>query len=132
MDRDPADRPGLKQAELRDAAHEGPHGSHDDGHKGPVEEHDAREHAHEAEGPAPTDGHAAMDHAAMGHGAPADGAMDHSTMDHGGGGHHDHHAMMVEDFRRRVDVPRRGLGADRAGGRRVGLRRLAVPDRRPR
>ena len=99
-DHDPQDRPGLKQAELREAAHEGPHGSHADGHTGPVEEHDAREHAHEAadHGPAPGDGvgHAAMDHS----------KMDHSTMDHdsGGGGHHDHHAMMVEDFKRRFWV----------------------------
>ena len=65
--------PGLKQAELREAAHEGPHGSHADGHEGPVE-----------------------DHTTMGH-----SQMDHSSMDHGKGCHHDHHAMMVEDFKRR-------------------------------
>ena len=109
-DHDPSDLPGLKQAELREAAHEGPHGSHDDGHTGPVEERDAREHAHGAadHGPAPGDG---VDHAAMGHGTAASGAaghagMDHSKMDHGsgGGGHHDHHAMMVEDFKRRFWV----------------------------
>ena len=47
-DHDSADLPGLKQAELREAAHEGPHGSHAGGHTGPVEEHDGREHAHEA------------------------------------------------------------------------------------
>ncbi len=90
---DPADLPGLKQAELREAAHEGPHGSHDDGREGPVEEHDAREHAHEAadHGPAPSDG---VDHS----------KMDHSKMGGGGGGHHDHHAMMVEDFKRRFWV----------------------------
>ena len=130
-DRDPTDLPGLKQSELREAANEGPHGSHADGHTGPVEERDAREHAPERtdHGSAPHDGmdHAAMghtpeEHAAMGHGAPAtppgtasaSGAMDHagmdhSKMDHGGGGgasggHHDHHAMMVEDFKRRFWV----------------------------
>ena len=109
-DHDPSDLPGLKQAELREAAHEGPHGSHDDGHTGPVEERDAREHAHGAadHGLAPGDG---VDHAAMGHGTAASGVaghagMDHSKMDHGsgGGGHHDHHAMMVEDFKRRFWV----------------------------
>ncbi|WP_218830435.1 copper-translocating P-type ATPase [Rubrivirga marina] len=95
MDPDAADRPGLKQAELREAAHEGPHGSHDDGHEGAVEEHDHAEHAHEAADPAPAphDGHAGMDHAAMDHGGHG-----------GGGGHHDHHAMMVEDFKRRFWV----------------------------
>ena len=120
-DHDSADLPGLKQAELREAAHEGPHGSHADGHTGPVEEHDGREHAHEAShGPAPSDGvdHAAMghtpeEHAAMDQGAPDGGAMnhegmDHSEMGHGGGGasggHHNHHAMMVEDFKRRFWV----------------------------
>ncbi len=120
-DHDSTDLPGLKQAELREAAHEGPHGSHADGHTGPVEEHDGREHAHEAgHGPAPSDGvdHAAMghtpeEHAAMDEGAPDGGAMDHEGMDHsemghGGGGasggHHDHHAMMVEDFKRRFWV----------------------------
>ena len=65
--------PALKQVELREAAHEGPHGSHADGHPGPIE-----------------------DHTSMGH-----SQMDHSSMDHGKGGHHDHHAMMVEDFKRR-------------------------------
>ena len=91
----PADEPGLKQAELREAAHEGPHGSHADGHKGAVEERDPAEHAHEV-----------ADHAA----APHDGnaAMGHAKMDHGGhggsGGHHEHHAMMVADFRRRFFV----------------------------
>ena len=111
-DHDAPDLPGLKQAELRETAHEGPHGSHAEGHKGPVERRDAREQAHEAadHGPAPSDG---VDHAAMGHSTPASGAMDHaemdhSTMGHGGGGasggHHDHHAMMVEDFKRRFWV----------------------------
>ncbi|GAB5550204.1 MAG: heavy metal translocating P-type ATPase [Sandaracinaceae bacterium] len=121
-DHDPTDLPGLKQAELREAAHEGPHGSHADGHTGAAEEHDAREHAHETadHGTAQDDGvdHTAMghtpeEHAAMGHGASGSGAidhkgMDHSKMDHGGGeasgGHHDHHAMMVEDFKRRFWV----------------------------
>ena len=120
-DHDSADLPGLKQAELREAAHEGPHGSHAGGHTGPVEEHDGREHAHEAgHGPAPSGGvdHAAMghtpeEHAAMDQGAPDGGAMnhegmDHSEMGHGGGGasggHHDHHAMMVKDFKRRFWV----------------------------
>ena len=113
-DHDPQDHPGLKQAELREAAHEGPHGSHDDGQAGPVERRDAHEHAGAANhGPAPDDG---VDHAAMGHRTAASGAaghagmdhskMDPSTMDHssGGGGHHDHHAMMVEDFKRRFWV----------------------------
>ena len=109
-DHDSADLPGLKQAELREAAQEGPHGSHADGHPGPVEEHDSEavegmDHA--------AMGHTPEEHAAMGHGAPASGAMDHSAMDHsnmehsGGGasgGHHDHHAMMVEDFKRRFWV----------------------------
>jgi len=121
-DHDPTDLPGLKQAELREAAHEGPHGSHADGHTGAAEEHDARGHAHETadHGTAQDDGvdHATMghtpeEHAAMGHGASGSGAidhkgMDHSKMDHGGGeasgGHHDHHAMMVEDFKRRFWV----------------------------
>ncbi|HET6567960.1 MAG TPA: HAD-IC family P-type ATPase, partial [Rhodothermales bacterium] len=61
-----ADQPGLEQAELREAAHEGPHGSHEHGHPGPVEQ-----------------GHAAH-------------------MRHGGG--HEHHAMMVTDFRRRFFI----------------------------
>ena len=107
-----ADLPGLKQAELREAAQEGPHGSHDDGHRGAVEEHDARNAAHEMDHAAM--GHTPEEHAAMGHGAPASGGMDHAGMDHsnmdhgsGGGasgGHHDHHAMMVEDFKRRFWV----------------------------
>lgn len=54
-----AQRPGLEQAELSDAAFEGPHGSHEAGHAGASE---ARS------------------------------------------GHHDHHAMMVADFRRRFWV----------------------------
>ncbi len=109
MDHDPTDRPGLEQAELREASREGPHGSHNDAHTGPVEEHDARKHAHEAADHGPVSNHG-VDHEAMGHSAPASGAvnhaeMDHSTMDHGGGGsHHDHHAMMVEDFKRRFWV----------------------------
>ena len=75
-----ADEPGQKQAELREAAHEGPHGSHVDTRKGAVEEHDPAEHAHER--------------------------ADHAPAPHGGhaGGHHDHHAMMVADFRRRFFV----------------------------
>ena len=88
-----ADRPGLEQEELLDAAHEGPHGSHDDAIEGPIERHD---------------GHAGMTgevdraahHAAMGHGKSA-------SAPHGsghGGGHHDHHAMMVADFKRRFWV----------------------------
>ena len=89
-DHDSADLPGLKQAELREAAHEGPHGSHDNGRKGAVERHDPAERAHETadHAAAPHDGHGATGHA--GHG--------------GGGGHHDHHAMMVEDFKRRFWV----------------------------
>lgn len=77
MDHDPppANSPGLKQAELREAAHEGPHGSHTDGYTGPVEKHDAREHAHEA-----------ADHGAADHGpAPGDG-VGHGAMGHVGGG----------------------------------------------
>ncbi|WP_183495693.1 copper-translocating P-type ATPase [Neolewinella aquimaris] len=49
-----------------------------------------------------------MDHSKMDHGSVNDGGMDHSAMDHanmkGGGkhaGHHDHHRMMIEDFKRR-------------------------------
>ncbi len=78
-----ADKPGLKQAELREAAHEGPHGSHADAHKGPVERHDPMEHAHEQ-----------ADHAA----APHAGHEGHEGHGHS---HYDHHAMMVADFRRR-------------------------------
>ena len=64
---------GLKQAELQEAAHEGPHGSHVDGRQGAAEAHGPAEHAHGAA--------------------------------HGGGhGHHEHHAMMVADFRRRFFV----------------------------
>ncbi len=59
----PGEKPGLEQQELRDAAREGPHDSHDS-------------HA------AGHDGHAAA------HGEPG----------------HDHHAMMVADFRRRFWV----------------------------
>ena len=44
MDHDPTVPPGLKQAELREAAHEGPHGSHADARTGPVEEHAAMDH----------------------------------------------------------------------------------------
>lgn len=104
-DPDPADLPGLKQAELREAAHDDPHGWHEDAHTDAVEAHDARKHAHEAMG------HTPEEHAATGRGAPASGAtdragMDPSKMDHGsgGGGHHDHHAMMVKDFKRRFWV----------------------------
>ena len=73
----PADLPGLEQAELREAAHEGLHGSHAAGHTGAVEERDVREHVHEAadHGPAPS-----LDHKAMGH-TPEE----HAAMDHGGG-----------------------------------------------
>ena len=67
----PGEKPGLKQQELRDAAEEGPHGSHDDGRPGPTEQ------AH------------------GGHGGP--------NPAHGDMGH-DHHAMMVADFRRRFWV----------------------------
>ena len=80
-DHHPADRPGLKQAELREAAHEGPHGSHADGHRGPIEEHPPMDHSQ-------------MDHSSMGH----------ADEDRGKGGHHDHHAMMVKDFKRRFWV----------------------------
>ena len=38
--------PGLKQAELHEAAHEGPHGSHADGTEGPVEQHGHDHHGH--------------------------------------------------------------------------------------
>ena len=91
----PEHRPGLKQAELREAAHEGPHGSHADGHEGAVEAHDPAEHAHEA-----------TDHAAGPRGGHAGHeGRDHSQMDHGKhGSHHDHHAMMVADFQRRFFV----------------------------
>ncbi len=101
MDRHaPHDEPGLKQAELREAAHEGPHGSHADAHKSTVEEHDPGEHVHEAadHAAAPHDGHASMEHESMEH----DG-VGHSGHG-GGGGHHEHHAMMVADFRRRFFV----------------------------
>ena len=67
----PGEKPGLKQQELRDAAEEGPHGSHDDARRGPVE------HARRG-----NDGH-----------KPGHGEMGH-----------DHHAMMVADFRRRFWV----------------------------
>ena len=67
----PGEKPGLKQQELRDAAEEGPHGSHDDARRGPVE------HARSG-----NDGH-----------KPGHGEMGH-----------DHHAMMVADFRRRFWV----------------------------
>ena len=88
-DHDSADLPGLKQAELREAAHEGPHGSHADGHLGAVEEHDARNSSHKMDHAAM--GHTPEEHAAMGHSAAADGAtrhdgMDHSQMDHSGEG----------------------------------------------
>ncbi|MGI9174369.1 MAG: HAD-IC family P-type ATPase, partial [Rhodothermales bacterium] len=65
----PAEKPGEKQEELRHAAHEGPHGSPEDGRPSAVEE-----------------GHA--EHTGQG----------------SHGGHHDHHAMMVEDFKRRFWV----------------------------
>ncbi len=80
-----AHQPGLKQTELREAAQEGPHGSHYAGHEGPVEQHDPTATPH--------DGHEG-------------GHSDHD--DHAGGhdghSHHDHHAMMVADFRRRFFV----------------------------
>jgi Cu2+-exporting ATPase len=65
----PGEKPGFKQEELRDAAEEGPHGSHDDARRGPVE------HVHRGHGG--HDGH-----------KPGHGEMGH-----------DHHAMMVEDFK---------------------------------
>ncbi|MEM1043599.1 MAG: copper-translocating P-type ATPase [Bacteroidota bacterium] len=86
-DRDPSDLPGLKQPAHREPANEGPHGSHADGHPGPVG--------------------VASDAAAMGHTPEEHAAMGHEGMGHGkegGGGHHDHHAMMVEDFKRRFWV----------------------------
>jgi Cu2+-exporting ATPase len=70
----PGDKPGLKQQELRDAAEEGPHGSHEDSRRGPIE------HVHRGHG-----GH-------EGH-KPGHGEMGH-----------DHHAMMVEDFKKRFWV----------------------------
>ena len=70
----PGEKPGLKQQELRDAAEEGPHGSHDDARRGPVE------HVHRGHGG--HDGH-----------KPGHGEMGH-----------DHHAMMVEDFKKRFWV----------------------------
>ncbi|MEL6614141.1 MAG: copper-translocating P-type ATPase [Bacteroidota bacterium] len=86
-DHDPADLPGLKQAELREAAHEGPHDSHDDGHESAAEGHDHADHIHET-----------ADQTTASH-------DEHAAMDHGEhGGHHDHHAMMVEDFKRRFWV----------------------------
>lgn len=75
-----AGRPGLKQTELEEATHEGPHGSHADAHPGPVERVERRRHVE-------------RDHAGHGEHAPA----------HGMPGH-DHHAMMVEDFKRRFWV----------------------------
>ena len=39
--------PGLEQAELADAAREGPHGSHQDGHPGPAQQHDAHANHHD-------------------------------------------------------------------------------------
>ncbi len=68
------EKPGLKQQELRDAAQDGPHGSHDDGRRGPVE------------------------HARRGHGGHEGHKPGHGEMGH------DHHAMMVADFRRRFWV----------------------------
>jgi Cu2+-exporting ATPase len=70
----PGEKPGLKQQELRDAAEEGPHGSHEDARRGPVE------HVHRGHGG--HDGH-----------KPGHGEMGH-----------DHHAMMVEDFKKRFWV----------------------------
>ncbi|MEL7363500.1 MAG: heavy metal translocating P-type ATPase, partial [Bacteroidota bacterium] len=70
-----SDKPGQKLAERREAAHEGPHGSHADARKSAAEERDPAEHGHGAH-----DGHG------------------------GGHSHHDHHAMMVADFRRRFFV----------------------------
>ncbi len=85
----PEAKPGLTQAELREAAHEGPNGSHADGHTSAAEEHDPADHAHER-----------VDHAA----GPHDGQEGMKHEGHGGGGHHEHHAMMVADFRRRFFV----------------------------
>ena len=82
------DEPGLEQAELREAAHEGPHGSHADARKSATEAHDPAERAHEA-----------ADQAAAPHAGHA-GHEGHS----GGHSHHEHHAMMVADFRRRFFV----------------------------
>jgi Cu2+-exporting ATPase len=70
----PGEKPGFKQEELRDAAEEGPHGSHEDARRGPVE------HVHRGHGG--HDGH-----------KPGHGEMGH-----------DHHAMMVEDFKKRFWV----------------------------
>ena len=70
----PGEKPGLEQQELRDAAQEGPHGSHEDGRLGPVEDAPGGHGGH--------DGH-----------KPGHGEMGH-----------DHHAMMVADFRRRFWV----------------------------
>ena len=70
----PGEKPGLEQQELRDAAQEGPHGSHDDGRRGPTE------------------------HAERGHGGHDGHKPGHGEMGH------DHHAMMVADFRRRFWV----------------------------
>ena len=81
----PADDPGLKQEALREAAHEGHHGSHADGHPSAAEE-----------------GHAA--HAGpVAHRMHSDRTAHEGHAAHAGhgGSHHDHHAMMVEDFKRR-------------------------------
>ena len=46
--------------------------------------------------------HSAMDHGKMDHSTMDHAKMDHSTMDHSDhGGHHDHHEMMVADFKKR-------------------------------
>ena len=57
------------------------------------------EHGHEKA--ISRDNHGTMDHSGMDH-----GKMDHDSMDHGAskGGHHDHHRMMIEDFKRRFWV----------------------------
>ncbi len=70
-----------------------------------VEDHlvELTEHGHESA--ISRDNHGSMDHSKMDHGKRGSGEMDHSKMDHGGGGsHHDHHRMMIEDFRRRFWV----------------------------
>jgi Cu2+-exporting ATPase len=63
--------------------------------------HRATEHGGLAHG---AEEHEGMDHGKMDHGKMKHEEMDHGSMDHGDmdhGGHHDHHAMMVADFRKR-------------------------------
>ena len=92
MDSEHSTPPGIKQTSLREAAHEGPHGSHVDGHAGPIEAHDAHEVAHSR-----------MDHGPARHSSGGRDEMNHQAMGHEGS-HHDHHAMMVRDFQRRFWV----------------------------